>query len=280
MKSKTVVAALIVSLIIAPAAFAVAVKFGGDDSASAVTRLLFAITVAVEIAALMQVIRSREMFSPSDPMHLTWTLIAAFLIVRLLAEFRLLTLTFSLIPTYTEASPNWLFYYVVGGRYLYTLGDLLFVASLITTVRAYKVTGLKFELLRRDFLYIAILWAIPFITYVYRENLALGGIITTDRYVVTYRLIAVFVGALIASLCVVIRRYAIQMGGGMVARVWNTVVVAGTARALSFLVLSLMLKWWKPGAQLAEQYLLWIFAGCWLIAALYQQEVLPRARAK
>ncbi len=280
MKSKPIAVVLLASLIIAPAAFSLAVKLGGNDSGMSVTRLLFALTVVVEIAALMQVILSRRMFSPSDPMHLTWTLIAAFLIVRLLGQVRLLTLTFNFIPTYSETGPRWLFYYVVWGRYLYTLGDLLFVASLITTVRAYKLTGLKFELIGRDFLYISILWVIPFITYVFRQNLALGGIITTDGYVVTYRLIAVFVGALIASLCVAIRRYTIQMGGGMVARVWNTVVLAGTARALSFLVLSLMLRWWKPGAQFAEQYLLWIFAACWLIAALYQQEVLPRAREK
>ena len=122
------------------------------------------------------------------------------------------------------------------------------------------------------------LWTIPFLTYAYRDNLALGGIVTSDRHVVTYRLIAVFVGALIASLCVVIRRYAIQMGGGMVARLWNTVVAAGIARALSFLVLALMLKWWKAGAQFSEQYFLWIFAGCWLLAALFQREVLPPSK--
>ena len=48
------------------------------------------------------------------------------------------------------------------------------------------------------------------------------------------------------------------------------------ARDASFLVLAPMLNWWKTGAQFLEQYLLWIFAYCWLIAALYQQEVFER----
>lgn len=275
MKSKLALKILVISLVILPIVFAIALLSGGDGGGSAVTRALFTATVLVEIVALVKVVAARKIFSPSDPMHLTWSLIAAFLTVRLLGEARLLTLTFNLIFTYTQGGPNWLFYYVVGGRYLYTAGDLLFIAALITTIRAYKMTPLQFRLIGRDFFSMAVLWVIPFVTYAYRANLALGGIITTDHYVVTYRLVAVFVGALIASLCVVIRRYAIQMGGGMVARLWNTVVAAGIARALSFLVLSLMLRWWKIGAQFSEQYFLWIFAGCWLLAAMAQQEVLP-----
>jgi hypothetical protein len=66
------------------------------------------------------------------------------------------------------------------------------------------------------------------------------------------------------------------MGGGAVASVWNTVVAAGIARDASFLALALLSKWWEPGARFTEQYLLWIFAGCWLIAALRQREVVSR----
>jgi hypothetical protein len=54
------------------------------------------------------------------------------------------------------------------------------------------------------------------------------------------------------------------------------VVIAGIARDASFLVLALLASWWRPGAGFVEQYLLWIFACCWLLAAVYQQEVLPR----
>jgi hypothetical protein len=93
---------------------------------------------------------------------------------------------------------------------------------------------------------------------------------------VVYRLVAVTVGAVIGSLCIVVRRYASQMGGGAVARVWNMVVVAGVARDGSFLALALISSLSKPAATFVEQYLLWAFSCCWLIAALYQSEVFAR----
>jgi hypothetical protein len=204
---------------------------------------------------------------------LTWTLIVAFFVVRLVGELRLITLTFEFVSSYKDGSSAGSFFYVVVLRYLYTISDLLFIAALVTTVRAYKSTGLKFELMSRDYGYIAFLWAIAVATYYNRSNLSLGGIITTDNYILTYRVVAVFVGAIIGTYCVVVRRYALQMGGGAVAKVWNTVVVAGISRAASFLVLALFLKKWRVEAQFAEQYLLWIFAWCWLVAALYQREV-------
>jgi hypothetical protein len=54
------------------------------------------------------------------------------------------------------------------------------------------------------------------------------------------------------------------------------VVIAGISRDASFLALALMSSWWRPGASFVEQYLLWIFGCCWLMAAIYQREVLPR----
>jgi hypothetical protein len=58
--------------------------------------------------------------------------------------------------------------------------------------------------------------------------------------------------------------------------VWNAAVVAGIARDASFLALALLSRVWDVGARFTEQYLLWVFTCCWLLAALYQQEVLPR----
>jgi hypothetical protein len=273
MKPKTTILVLVSSLLIAPAVFAVVMMVKGAEGGSAVSKVLFGLTVVVEIVALVQAAAVRKLFSPSDRGHLTWTLIVAFFVVRLAGELRLITLTFGFIPTYVDGGSSASFFYVVVLRYLYTISDLLFIAALITCVRAYKSTGLKFELMSRDYGYIAFLWAIPVATYYYRSNLSLGGIITTDNYILTYRLVAVFVGAIIGTFCVVVRRYVLQMGGGAVAKVWNTVVVAGIARAASFLVLALLLKNWRSEAQFAEQYLLWIFSWCWLVAALYQREV-------
>jgi hypothetical protein len=188
----------------------------------------------------------------------------AFFVVRLVGELRLSTLTFDIVAPYKDGDPASRFFYVVVLRYLYTFSDLLFVGALITTVRAYKSTGLKFELMGRDYGYIALLWAIPVATYAFRTNLSLGGIITADSYILTYRLVAVLVGAIIGTICVLVRRYALQMGGGAVAKVWNTVVIAGIARAASFLALALFLKNFEYEARFAEQYLLWIFSWCWL----------------
>jgi hypothetical protein len=209
---------------------------------------------------------------------LTWTLVIAFFAVRLIAELRLGVMSFRLVPNYTEGASWGLYFFIVVMRYLYTLSDILFIAALVSAIRAYKSTGLKFELLGRDYAYILLVCAMPVAAYAFRENfayLALG--IGADAYIATYRLVAVFVGALIASLSLVIRRYALEMGGGAISRVWNTIAIAGIARDASFVAFAAILNWWRPGAGFAEQYLLWVFSGCWLMAALYQQEALPRS---
>lgn len=113
----------------------------------------------------------------------------------------------------------------------------------------------------------------------------------TSKSVITPFIISLFIAPLILALTMSLSGDAgattvtrslfamtvlVEMGGGAVARVWNMVVVAGIARAGSFLILALLSRWSLVGAQFAEQYAIWIFAGCWLIAALCQQEVLPR----
>jgi hypothetical protein len=279
MTSRHVTVPFFVSLVILPLLFGIAMATGGAASGDRVTLWLFGATVLVELLVLFKAIGARKVFSPSDSGHLTWSLIVAFLVVRLLAEARLTTLNFSIIPRYTEGASDALFVYVIVFRYLYTISDLLFIFALITTIRAYKGTGLKFELVGRDYLYIALLWVMPIVTFLFRANLIYSNQAGTDRHIGTYRLVTVTVGALIASLCLVVRRYAIQMGRGAVARVWNAVFAAGIARDASFLALALLSSLWKPGAAFIEQYLLWVFSCCWLISALYQQEVLPRVKA-
>jgi hypothetical protein len=266
-----------VSLIALPLVFLAVATAGSAAEADRMTLVLFGATVVVEVIALWQALSARKLFSRSDGGYLTWTLILLFLIVRLAAEARLTTLNFHLVPKYTDGGGAGLFFYTIVLRYLYTLSDVLFICALGATIRAYKSTGLKFELMRRDYIYILLVWAMPTLTYVFRDNLVNPGITTADGYIATYRLVAVIVGAAIASLCLVVRRYVVQMGGGAVARVWNMVVVAGIARDASFLCLALLSNWWRPGAAFVEQYLLWVFSCCWLLAALYQQEVLPRA---
>jgi hypothetical protein len=278
MRSKSVVVPFVVSLVALPVMFGLAMTMGNPAQGDTLRQALFASTVLIEAVALWKAISARKIFSPEDSGRLTWTLIVAFLAVRLVAELRLVTLTFGLvaIPARLDDASQGTYFYVVVLRYIYTASDLLFVGALATAISSYKSTGLQFEILKRDYIYMGMLWALPFLTFVYRGNLDLGGLLKTDDTIAAYRMVAVCVGAMIASLCIIVRRYAIQMGGGAVARVWNTVVIAGTARAASFLVLALISKWWEPGAKFIEQYLLWVFACCWLIAALYQREILPR----
>jgi hypothetical protein len=280
MRSSIVFKFLVATLVIAPLASVAAWNVSGADGGNLVVKVLFAATVLIEIVALKQALAARKLFSRSDTGYLTWSLTIAFLLVRLVAEARLVTLTFDLFnlpKSITAASPG-AFFYVVWLRYLYTISDALFIGALLTTVRAYQSTGLKFGVQGRDYIYIALVCAVPVTTFFYRANLGLAGLINTDHYIATYRLVAVFSGGIIASLCLVVRRYVAQMGGGAVARVWNSVVVAGIARDASFLVLAVVSKFWKPGAEFGEQYLLWIFALCWVLAALYQQELIPQAK--
>ena len=277
MSAKSLVKPFIFSLVILPAIFAATVGLKGAAAAGPLTVALFAATVLVELFALAQFVRVRRSFAAGDPGHLTWTLIVTFMTVRLVGEARLLTLTCGLAPEYNYGSSAGVFFYVVVLRYLYTLSDVLFIAALLTTIRSYKGTGLPFKVLPVDYVYMLAVWTLPLVTYVYRDNLLQTTLGTADRYVRTYRLVAVTVGAAIVSVCIVVRRYASQMGGGAVARVWNTVVIAGVARDGSFLALALVASWSKPASTFVEQYLLWAFACCWLMAALYQSAVFSRA---
>jgi hypothetical protein len=276
MNAKSLVKPFIFSLVILPLIFAVTISLKGAAAGSAVTTTLFAATVLVELFALAQFVRVRRAFAAGDPGYLTWTLIVTFMTVRLIAEGRLLSLTYGIAPEYNHGASAGVFFYVVVLRYLYTLGDLLFIAALLTTIRSYKSTGLPFKVLPVDYLYMLAVWTLPVVTYVFRDNLLQTTLGTADGYVRTFRLVAVTVGAAIVSVCIVVRRYASQMGGGAVARVWNMVVIAGVARDGSFLALAMIAVWSKPAATFVEQYLLWTFSCCWLMAALYQSAVFSR----
>lgn len=274
MTSKSAIVPFIVSLVLIPLVFLITFMASGAPAATQVTLALFAATLLVEIVALSQAVRSLKLFTPSDAGHLTWTLIVAFLVVRVTAELRLATLNFDLAPRYSEDSTTGVFFYVVVLRYLYTLSDLLFVGALATTIRSYKKTGLTFSLMGRDYIYMLLVWMMPVTAYIFRENLLFSSL--GDRHIGTFRLVTVTACALIVSLCIVIHRYASQMGGGAIAKIWRTVAAAGAARAVSFVSLALFSSLWRPGALFLEQYLLWIFACCWLIASIYQQEAVPK----
>jgi hypothetical protein len=269
MKSKQILTVLLASLVALPIVYAAAAAGSSDASNNSGARMvaigvLIAILL-VEVLVLAQVVRVRALFSRADAARLTWTLIACFLFVRILSDIRLIVGILNLFPT----GPFNLVYF-------FTLSDLLFVASLATTIRLYKGTGLKFEINSVDYLYIAGAWAITAATVLaaYYQGRA------TDFSSVTgYRVVAVTVGGVILSLGLVVRRYVSQMGGGAVAKVWNWVVIASVARDASHLSSVLLPIWFPRYSFFVDTYLLWIFAWCWALAATLQQEVIPRAPA-
>lgn len=266
MKSKHILTILLASLVALPIAYAAAIAGSSDvrtSNARLVVMVLSIAVLVVEMLALAQIIRVRALFAKADAARLTWTLIASFLLVRVLSDIRLIAGFFNLFST---GGFNFL--------YFYTVSDLLFIAALMTTIRLYKGTGLKFEIKAVDYLYIAGAWAMAVATILaaYYQGRA-----TDFASITVYREVAVTVGGVIVSLGLVVRRYVSQMGGGAVARVWNWVVIASVARDASHLAALLAPLWLPRYGFFVDIYLRWIFAVCWLLAATYQQEIIPRA---
>src|SRR5436190_21106459 len=98
MRAKSLIKPFIFSLVILPVIFAATMSLKGAAAANPLSLTLFAATTLVELFAVAQFIRVRRAFAAGDPGYLTWTLIVLFMIVRLVAEARLLTLTYNLVP--------------------------------------------------------------------------------------------------------------------------------------------------------------------------------------
>jgi hypothetical protein len=233
-------------------------------------RGLFVATVAVQLAALVGAARSRSGFQPDDLGHRTWSLFTAFLAIRLLAELRLATLYFGLGPTEEGA---WRTFYVVVLRYLYTVSDALVILGLVAMIRGLRGLGLHFELRQRERIAMLLVAAMPPIAFALHERLTGFVGLSDDRSILVYRLVAVTITAFVAMLCIAILRYVRQMGGGAVARVWGAVVLAGLARAASFVTLAIVGVWSRPWADVAEQSLLMIFALAWWRASRQQRRL-------
>jgi len=180
--------------------------------------------------------------------------------------------------------------YISGLRYLYTLSDLCFTGALVVAIRAWRATGLPFRTLRRDHAMMLAVGLLAVATWALAGNLdilsqefqnASQGFKGVDaRQMQIFRLVAVSLGTLIACLCLVVRRYAVQMGGGALAGIWSAVVVAGIAHAASFLMQGALSRTWQTGAEFFEQLFLFIFAGSFLLASLRQRELARTGQAQ
>lgn len=259
----------------APAAlaisFAAASSAGGPGTAAAVTDAFFALTIVVEAIALIWAARARDTFAPGDPGRATWTLVAAFLAVRIVAELRYLAIAFGLVPAYHDGAPGPLFVYVVVLRYLFSVSDLLLIAGLASAVRAYRGAGLHAEFEGSDYALMGAVGTMVLATVLLHPR----GV---DAYLAQYRVVGSVLAAIIGTLTVVVRCYARQLGAGALAGVWNAVVLACAARAASFFAATLVSRVTSVEvADFVEQCLLWAFACGWLLAALRQRDILRRA---
>jgi len=243
------------------------------QAAIAWQRGLFLATLLVQLLALVASASARRGFEPGDPGRTTWSLIVAFLFVRLLAETRLATLYFEVLPDFITASVRLHFVYLSVLRYLYTVGDLLFAVAVVTTIRSFRATGLGFSLRASDWVLMAVVAAMPVTAFVLREDFGIAAL-RGDTTILAYRLTAITLGAVVAILCIVVYRYVRQMQGGAVSRVWGAMVLAGIARALSFLALAVVAGTSPSTGEVVEQLALWVFACSWWLAALQQRKIL------
>lgn len=262
----------LVSLLAWPAAFAAGLA---ADFAVEITRACFVLTLPVEAAALVLVFGVRRRFGPGEPGRRVWTLFAGFAVLRMLAQLRLLTLYFGWVPQLVAGNQGLYVFYIAGLRFLYTASDLLFAAALVASIRNVKSTGLPFATEKRDYGWIGLICVLPAGALILHQYMAVDTVIGTGAGLplMIFRLVAVVLGTVIACLCIVVRRYAVQMGGGAVAGVWNMLVLAGISHTASFVAFALLAALWPRGADVFEQWFLWIFACTWLLAVLRQRSL-------
>jgi hypothetical protein len=275
---------LLVASVLAVTGLFLGVCFGVSSAAGMLAaRGLFALTLAVEGVAFGLALAMRSRYQPGEPNRRIWTLFAIFLGVRLLAQLRLASIYFDLVPGFVADSGSLKVIYISGLRYLYTLSDLCFTGALVVAIRAWRATGLPFRALGRDYAMMVAVGLLAVATWALAGNL---DILSQEfqnvsqefksvdaRQMQIFRLVAVSLGTLIACLCLVVRRYAVQMGGGALAGIWSAVVVAGIAHAASFLMQGALSRTWQTGAEFFEQLFLFIFAGSFMLASLRQREL-------
>ncbi|MBL9106941.1 MAG: hypothetical protein JNL82_38930 [Myxococcales bacterium] len=224
---------------------------------------LFAATLLVEILALVFVLRGRAHLQPSDEGRRTWTLLAAALTARLLAELRVGLLYLDAVPGFIADRPALMNLFVYVLRYLYTLADLLLLAGLWTARRSFDRSGLGYPLRRRDLGALALLAPLPLLVWLAQDAMQ----VSADPGIFTFRLVSVVVGSVVSALCLGLASTSLQMGGGVLAWIWGGLATAGIARVFAFVAASGLQALGWASVSVVEQGFLWTFACAWLLAA-------------
>ena len=108
--------------------------------------------------------------------------------------------------------------------------NLALLTGVIAMCLAYHRVGLGFEVTRRDYVFMAISAVILIALLVFREGLTEAeSPYLAGRYLQQFGL---FVLALIAAVCVLLHRMAIQMGGGQLANVLRLITFYAFSRSI------------------------------------------------
>lgn len=225
---------------------------------------LFGATLAVEFGALALVLRGRALLHTSDDARWTWTLLAAALGVRLLAELRVGLLYLSAVPAVIVDHPLARDIFVMGLRYLYTLSDVLLLAGLWTARRSFERSGLGYPLRPRDLAVLAVLAPLPVVTWTAQMAVHSDP---SDPGIFAFRVVSVVVGSVVSAMCLGLVSLTLQMGGGVLAWIWGGLAIAGIARVFAFVAASGLQALEVPASVAVEQGFLWTFACAWLLAA-------------
>lgn len=225
---------------------------------------LFAATLAVEVAALVLALRGRAHLQTSDEGRFTWTLLAAALVTRLLAELRVGLLYLDAVPDFIEASPALMGFYVLVLRYIYTVADLLLLTALWTARRSFERSGLGYPLRPRDLGVLVLLAPLPVLVWAAQTAVQASP---SDPGILTFRVVSVVVGSIVSALCLGLMSMTLQMGGGVLGWIWGALAVAGIARVFAFVAASGLQALGWASATVVEQGFLWTFACAWLLAA-------------
>ncbi|PCC70414.1 hypothetical protein SAMN02745121_06678 [Nannocystis exedens] len=253
------------------AAVLAAIDFLRDVDPAHVRLALFIATVVVEVLALATAMAGRRALADDDPTRGASTAICLGLGLRVAAELRLGLMYLSAVPSVILKRPALADAFLYGLRYLYVAADLALLLGVVRTLRGLRCSGLGIRPRPRDLLVILLVVPLPLAVYALQAQVVPAP---SDTGIITFRLLAASVGAVVGGYCVVLAVAALQLGGAW-AWIWGAAGVAGIARALAFVAAAAaehVLP--RAGAILLEQGLLWTFACAWLLAtALHWQHV-------
>ncbi|MDC0722220.1 hypothetical protein [Nannocystis bainbridge] len=253
------------------AALLAAIDFLRDVEPAHVRLALFIATVVVEVLALVTAMAGRRALPHDDPTRGASTAICLGLALRVAAELRLGLMYLSAVPAVILKRPALADAFFYGGRYFYIAADLALLLGVVRTLGGLRRSGIGIRPRPRDLLVLLFVIPLPIAVYALQVDVDLSS---GDTGIITFRLLAAGVGAVVGGYCIALAGAALQLGGTW-AWIWGAAGVAGIARALAFVAAAAAESALpRAGSILLEQGLLWTFACAWLLAtALHWQHV-------